>query len=217
MIKRDAKGRWAKGITIKEFAPGWKGADYRYLMEKRLGRKLLPGEVVHHIDGNRKNNKLENLALFPNNAEHIKYHLQKYKEVDFLSKPLTLNEIVCKRDKGWQSRKFQTRKCIKCGDLFWAGYYGKRNFCGKKHYKKQEKKIFKICKYCHKEFKTFKINSLFCNCGCYWKHKKENFYPGGFQKNHKPYNYWLGKKRSEETKQKISQTKKEKNRDGYNK
>jgi len=32
-------------------------------MEKKLGRKLLRSEIVHHIDGNTFNNKPSNLAL----------------------------------------------------------------------------------------------------------------------------------------------------------
>lgn len=37
-------------------------------------RKLNKGEVIHHIDGNITNNDLDNLMVFPSNAEHIKYH-----------------------------------------------------------------------------------------------------------------------------------------------
>lgn len=48
--------------------------EHRYLMEKIIGRKLNKGEIVHHIDGNPKNNNLNNLKLFKNNSEHIKFH-----------------------------------------------------------------------------------------------------------------------------------------------
>ncbi len=48
--------------------------EHRIVMEKHLGRLLLRTEVVHHINGNSKDNRLCNLMLFPNNSAHIKYH-----------------------------------------------------------------------------------------------------------------------------------------------
>jgi hypothetical protein len=39
---------------------------HRQVMEQHLGRKLRPNETVHHKDGNRANNKIENLELWSN-------------------------------------------------------------------------------------------------------------------------------------------------------
>lgn len=39
--------------------------EHRAILEKHLGRKLLPGEVVHHIDGIKANNAPENLQPLP--------------------------------------------------------------------------------------------------------------------------------------------------------
>lgn len=41
--------------------------EHRYVMEQRIGRELLPEETVHHISGNRLDNRLENLELFSSN------------------------------------------------------------------------------------------------------------------------------------------------------
>lgn len=53
--------------------------EHRYVMEQYLGRKLLPfpNEEVHHIDGNKLNNKIENLQL-TNASLHAIHHHTKY-------------------------------------------------------------------------------------------------------------------------------------------
>lgn len=47
--------------------------DYRRLMETYLGRKLSHQEVVHHKNGNREDNRLENLEVLTH-SEHSKKH-----------------------------------------------------------------------------------------------------------------------------------------------
>ncbi len=66
--------------------------NYRKIMEEKIGRKLLPTEVVHHIDGNHKNDNIDNLMLFKSNEEHIEHHsmkARKYTEADLEHKPRT--------------------------------------------------------------------------------------------------------------------------------
>jgi len=45
--------------------------EHRVVMEKYLGRKLNKGEIIHHIDHDIENNKIENLILCKDNMEHV--------------------------------------------------------------------------------------------------------------------------------------------------
>jgi hypothetical protein len=47
-------------------------AEHRLAMEKFLGRYLNKNEVVHHKDGNRGNNIIDNLEVLDTNREHFK-------------------------------------------------------------------------------------------------------------------------------------------------
>jgi hypothetical protein len=48
--------------------------EHRLEMEKHIGRRLSQGEIVHHIDGDKSNNHISNLILFPNHSAHTKFH-----------------------------------------------------------------------------------------------------------------------------------------------
>ena len=49
---------------------------HRIVAEKMLGRKLSKGEIVHHMDGNKRNNDPINLKVFISQAEHAKWHIE---------------------------------------------------------------------------------------------------------------------------------------------
>lgn len=53
--------------------------EHRYVMEEYLGRKLTEKECIHHKDGNKLNNSIDNLQLCKNQSEHIKIHAQNPK------------------------------------------------------------------------------------------------------------------------------------------
>ncbi len=51
--------------------------EHRHIMEQSIGRLLNKSEVVHHINDNPSDNRIENLMLFKNQAEHKKFHEQR--------------------------------------------------------------------------------------------------------------------------------------------
>lgn len=50
--------------------------EHRLVMERHLGRHLLPTEVVHHKDKVKSNNDISNLQLFQSNGEHLAHELK---------------------------------------------------------------------------------------------------------------------------------------------
>lgn len=58
--------------------------EHRVVAEKMIGRPLKSGEIVHHRDGNKRNNNPNNLVVFSSQSEHARFHA----ELDWFLKEL---------------------------------------------------------------------------------------------------------------------------------
>ena len=66
--KRLTKGN---GSTYSKY---FSMAEHRVVAENILGRLLKAGEVVHHIDGDKRNNTPDNLMVLDSQSDHMKLH-----------------------------------------------------------------------------------------------------------------------------------------------
>ncbi len=77
---------WKGGITIHskgyiyEYAPDHPAQSNGYVLqhrlvaERKLGRYLCPEEVAHHKDGNKQNNRPDNIEVFKGQRDHTLHH-----------------------------------------------------------------------------------------------------------------------------------------------
>lgn len=72
--KRESKTKQGYMVcTIDAKVNGGTRCVHRMIMEQYLGRRLLRDEVVHHINGDKSDNRIENLAVMKR-SEHISLH-----------------------------------------------------------------------------------------------------------------------------------------------
>jgi predicted DNA-binding protein YlxM (UPF0122 family) len=67
---------YRKGYAFIKLPEGNNKPYHVWLMEQHLKRKLLQHERIHHIDGNKLNNELNNLFLCKNISEHRTLHYE---------------------------------------------------------------------------------------------------------------------------------------------
>lgn len=48
--------------------------EHRYVLSNNLGRELKKEERIHHLNGDKEDNRLENLVLCKTNKEHTEIH-----------------------------------------------------------------------------------------------------------------------------------------------
>jgi hypothetical protein len=119
--------------------------EHRYVIESS-GRKIKKNEVVHHINGNRKDNRIENLVVITrkkHNQHH--YSVDKKKQNQWHKvQPLGSKSLIkiqtprpepTYEGQRWNHHKkrkcFIVRKCISCKKLVWQRLDNKnpKGFC----------------------------------------------------------------------------------------
>lgn len=88
--------------------------EHRYVMSNHLGRWITTEEVVHHKDGNRANNKIENLEL-TNAKDHALLHAIERGWGTYTTKVCEYckKEFSIQGSKKAKSRKFCSLDCDK--------------------------------------------------------------------------------------------------------
>ncbi|MCP4581154.1 MAG: HNH endonuclease [candidate division Zixibacteria bacterium] len=71
--RRELETRYHKGYAQYKDKNGRWRYSHRRAAEKKLGGKIWDGFVVHHKDGNKRNNRRENLRVM-SRGEHARLH-----------------------------------------------------------------------------------------------------------------------------------------------
>jgi hypothetical protein len=78
--RREKKGGhgWINGYGYRMlWRDGTHILEHRYLMEQHLGRKLKKSEHIHHVNGDKTDNRIENLEI-TSNHKHKSAHCREY-------------------------------------------------------------------------------------------------------------------------------------------
>lgn len=161
-----------------------------YVWEKENGA-VPKGYHIHHVDGDKYNNELDNLALIEGKA-HIKYHGRHLTEEEKENRRANLAKNALpkaaewhKSEEGrewhkthgketWVNRKPVTYTCTQCGAKFESlNIYpdGSNTFCSNKckaAFRRDSgvDDIDKVCKYCGKVYRANKYQGSTCCEDC---------------------------------------------------
>lgn len=77
--------------------------EHQVVAEAKLGRPLEPGEVIHHDDGNKRNNDPSNVWIFSSQRAHMLYEQYRRREGAGVGHLFEIEEVL-ERAKLWVVR-----------------------------------------------------------------------------------------------------------------
>lgn len=101
-VKKDSE---IKSNYRKVKRNGIRRDEHRYIMEQFLGRELTDDEVVHHKNGNKLDNRIENLEVMAK-SEHAKLHNQIYPDTKICR--------ICGKE--FTANRFHRLRAVVCSD-----------------------------------------------------------------------------------------------------
>ena len=81
------KQRWDPAAQVLYY-------EHRAVAAWHLGRPLQPGEVVHHVDGDKSNNHPDNLEVLPSQRVHMLLHHYRRREERGVQHIFPLQELL---------------------------------------------------------------------------------------------------------------------------
>lgn len=122
---------------------------HRAIMEDSLGRPLKRNEVIHHIDGDKENNDIENLEVL-DNRKHSSYHAKNMNIVNKIKRSINIGKASKEAVKWHKTNPNSSKVHSKASKKEWKNrpYY--------KH----------ICEQCGEEFYTREKKCKFCSGQC---------------------------------------------------
>lgn len=162
---------------------------HRLIWEAHNG-EIPKGYDIHHIDGNKLNNAIENLQCLPH-SEHLAMHMKANKKLHEWHKTEAGRKFLGEKSKKlWESRQVHKLSCIHCKTEFPAKQADRAKYCSNKceqaaRRERGDDLIERKCLICSK---TFLINKYYktLTCGYECGSKYRTRFAKGSRKCRKP-------------------------------
>ena len=109
------------------------GLVYEHIIkaEEKLNRKLKEGEVVHHMNGNKKDNRHKNLIVFKTTSDHSIFHKSDH------------SQLIKNKDGSWSCKRKENLYCDYC-DKEITNRHNKR-YCSEECMHIDQRKVERPC------------------------------------------------------------------------